>query len=103
MLVIESVVANTSVTCWGYWANGSGTAKLFDLQIQDSGSAYEFGDGAYIASLEDEGCGDRCDLNGNDEEDEPLPFDLYGNGRNLNSAPDAGVHEVPAASFGPGG
>jgi hypothetical protein len=103
MLVIESVVANTSVTCWGYWANGSGTAKLFDLQIQDSGSAYEFADAAYIASLTSGGCGDRCDLNGNSQEDEALPYDLFGNGRNLNSAPDAGIHEVPASSFGGGG
>ncbi len=94
MLVIASVVANTSVTCWGYWANGSGTAKLYDLQIQDGGSAYDFG-GDYVPL-------DYCDLDNDTEFDDDLPIDLFGNTRVINGTPDCGVHETTPTSFSGG-
>ncbi len=89
---------NCIVTCWGYWSGSGTTGSGFDLHIDDSGSAWDFADAAYIASITNGGCGDVCDLNGVFGIDEPLPYDLDAetpNARNQNNAPDAGVYEIP--------
>jgi hypothetical protein len=86
MLVIESVVANTSVTCWGYWPDGTGTAKLYDLHIDSSGVADEFGDTNWVPD-------DFCDIDGLNGTSEPLPWDLGEDTREVND-PDCGVYEI---------
>ncbi len=89
-MLIISTVGNSSFVCTGWRADTittvSITGKLYDLHIDSSGSAYNFG-GDYLPE-------DVCDVDGDMDTGEDLPLDLFGNSREQSTAPDAGVHEV---------
>ncbi len=100
-MLIITYVGNSSFICLGWREDTTTTVNitgnLYDLHIDDSGVADDFGDAAYIDSLTNGGSGDVCDLDGNGETDEPLPYDLdVPNARNQGTdpLPDAGAYEI---------
>jgi hypothetical protein len=89
LLIITVDETNDLLYCYGKWSgimpqNPMG-GKLFDLHIDDIGSATDFG-GDYVPL-------DVCDIDGLNGTNEPLPWDLDENTREIND-PDCGVYEI---------
>ena len=95
------IISNTatSIDCWGKTAESNETGEVFDPHICECGFAHaaiDFGDADYLDW--ETGAGDVCDLDGDGEDEEDLPYDLDPpNARNQGTgpAPDAGAYEVP--------
>jgi hypothetical protein len=94
MLLIKEVdTGNDLLHCWGvlqgsYDPQTPISGALYDLHIDDTGSAWDFGDTGYVPL-------DYCDLNGENGATDKLPFDLDLETREVND-PDCGAYEIPA-------
>jgi hypothetical protein len=96
MLLIKEVdTGNDLLHCWGvlqgsYDPQTPISGALYDLHIDDSGSAEDFGALGYVPD-------DFCDLDDDGFTDDELPYDLDADlehERVSNSVPDAGCYEI---------
>ncbi len=88
MLIISSV-GSTSIVCLGWRTDAMSvniTGNLYDLHIDDSGSAWDFGHTDYVPF-------DFCELDGITTPPNDLPWDLDEDTREVND-PDCGVYEI---------
>ncbi len=92
LLIIAVDETNDLLYCHGKWSGimpqNPMSGKLFDLHVDGSGSAEDFGDTDHVPL-------DYCDLNGENGATDKLPFDLGLETREVND-PDCGVYEIPA-------
>ncbi len=93
-MLIITYVGNSSFMCLGWREDTTTTVNitgnLYDLHVDSSGSAYDFGASGYIPA-------DECDLNDNNNTSEAVPYDIEPtNARNQGSGPlpDAGAYEI---------
>ncbi len=91
-LLVKEIVEDTSIVCWGWWpllTSQNETGAIIDYHIDSSGGADDYGDTNHVPP-------DKCDLNGNSNITEALPYDLEPtNARNQSTAPDCGPYEIP--------
>ena len=95
-LLIKEIVADTSIVCYGDWGTTTPvvvTGKFFDYHIDTGSGAINYGDDAYLGWQT--GAGDVCDLDGNGEVEEHLPYGEEKGSGTLKKKARKGVGSAP--------